>query len=399
MARPFFMLLALASAAAAQAPFHGFLFNWDRPTVGGHFDAVTRFDVAAERNFNRIDVDDYVDWGKNPAGNVVLRGFAAWMIDANYATPETFAFVGHAEDPANPGFPLLAPSFTVPNIPLPPGPAGTSFLIFGTLNVPVTIAGGGDVFVGVGLPAMVSPVAPFDGLFIGHITRTDPALQIFDEPGPRGQNGAGVFANDYNCAITGGIAQYVPIAFSSLSQLALDVAIDNGGIGGVALAETNQTSLVPSNAPLGTSDFLSGLHPDVNGFNPGRADNIGFGVTHHTGQMPAGSPVLVLLAFGGSPLGSQPITNFPGFDPLTSAGRLCIDFTAATSFLILTQPGFLPNMAEGQLMLPLSPQVRQVIAQQGSPFDFWWQGFAIDLSAPGPDLEVRTSGCVIQHLN
>lgn len=391
-------VVGLTLPVAAQAPYQGFLFNWDRPTVGAHFDLVTRWNTTAESNFNRIDTDDHLDWGKNPAGAVVIRGFAGWMYDSNYATAETFSFIGHAEDTANPNLPLLTPAFTVPNIPMPPGVTGNAYLINGTINVSVNVPGGGDVFIGVGLPAMVSPVAPFDGLWVGTITRAQTGLTTFDEPGPQGQVGTGVARDDYNCVISGGVAQYGAPGPTSLTQIAIDCAILNGGVGGVALTETNQTSLTPSNAPLGTSDFLSGLHPDINGLNPGRLDNIGFGVTHHTGQMPVGSPVVILLALGPSPIGSQPLANLTGFDPANSGGYLCIDFTTAASFLVLSTPGFLANMAEAQLMLPLTAPVRAVLAAQGSPFDFWWQGFAVDLAAPGPLLEVRASGCVKQHI-
>lgn len=398
MHRHLLSVLGLAAAASAQAPFYGFLFNWDRPTVGAHFDQVTRWNVTAESNMNRIDVDDYLDWGKDAAGNVVIRGFAAWLFDSNYGSAESYSFVGHAEDAASPNIPLLAPAFTVPNIPMPPGVAGNAYLVNATLNVPVNVPATGDVFVGFGLPAMVVPTQPFDGLWIGGITRTQPNLTIFDEPGPTGQLGAGIARDDYNVAISGGVAQYAPPSNTSLSQIAVDVMIDNGGVGGVALAETVQTSLTPSNAPFGTSDFLSGLHPDINGFNPGRADNIGFGVTHHTGQMPVGSAVLIMLAFGPSPIGSVPVAQLGPFDPATSGGIVCIDFTTAASFLTLSTPGFLANMGEAQLMLPLTPQVRSAIAAQGPGFNFWWQGFAIDLGAPGPLLEVRASGCVKQHM-
>jgi hypothetical protein len=399
MLRTFLPFVGLALPAVAQtAPFHGFLLNWDRPTVGAHFDQVTRWNVTAESNMNRVDTDDYVDWGKNPAGDVVLRGFAGWLFDSNYQTAESFSFVGHAEDPANPNFPLLTAAFTVPNLPMPPGVTGNAYLVTATLNAPVTVPGSGDVFIGVGLPALVVPTQPYDGLWIGSITRTQTGLTIFDEPGPAGQVGGTVARDDYNCAISNGTAQYAPSSATSLSQIAFDVAVDNGGIGGVALAETNQTSLTPSNAPFGTSDFLSGLHPDINGLNPGRADNIGFGITHHTGQMPVGSPVIVMLALGPSTLGSLPLGTLTGFNPTASNGRLCIDFLSAASFVILSGPGFLPNMAEGQLMLPLTPQVRAQIAAQGPGFVLWWQGVAIDFTFAGPDLEARSTGCVKQHM-
>ena len=42
-------LLGFAGVAVAQSPYQGFLFNWDRPTVGGHVDLVTRRTPALAR--------------------------------------------------------------------------------------------------------------------------------------------------------------------------------------------------------------------------------------------------------------------------------------------------------------------------------------------------------------
>jgi hypothetical protein len=56
-------------------------------------------------------------------------------------------------------------------------------------------------------------------------------------------------------------------------------------------------------------------------------------------------------------------------------------------------------MATAQVMVPVPAGLRAQIAGFGAPVDFWWQAFAIDFSNPGPNLEVRASGCVVQHLN
>lgn len=389
------MLFALP-AAAQSAPYHGFLFNWDRPTVGAHLGGAVRWAPGAETDLVRIDTDDYKEWGVDGTGAVVIRGFAVWILDANFATPESFGFVGHAEDVTNPNFPLLAPAFNVPNIPMPPGTNGNTYLVGATLTANATVPGSGDVFVGLTLPALVVATPPFDGLFINNIGRAGTNPTRFDEPGPRGQLGAGIFRDDYAAYISGGVALYGPPGPMSLSQPAFDVRIDNGGVGGVALAETNQTSLPPSNAPLGTSDFISGLHPDINGQNAGRADNVGFGVSHHTGQMPVGSPVIVMLALGPSPVGSLPITAI-GADPANSGGNICIDFTTGLTFLALSAPGFLMNQAEAQVIFPIGPQTRAVIASLPGPVDFWWQGFALDFTNT-TGFEIRASGCAVQHL-
>lgn len=393
--------LALTAATVAQAPYQGFLFNWDRPTVGAGWGFVGRWNTSAETDLNRIDTDDHKEWGQNPAGQVAIRGYAAWLYDSNYTTAETYAFVGHAEDPANPGFPLTTPAFQVPNLPMPPGTNGNAYLVTNTLTQTFNIPATGDVFVGFELPAMVSATQPYDGLWIGTIARQNPAqtgVTTWDEPGPAGQVGQRVQHEDYIAFISGGVARYGTPGVTSLSQLAVDVAIDGGMVGGVALAQTNQTSMPSSNAPRGTSNFLSGLHPDINGLGAGRADEIGFGVTHHTGQMPVGSPVFILLSFGPSPFGSLPLNTFGGVNPTSSAGNVCLDFTSAATFVAVTTAGFLANMGEAQLMLTLSPQARSIINSLPAPFDFWWQGVALDATAAGPGLELRSTGCVVQHL-
>jgi hypothetical protein len=49
-------------------------------------------------------------------------------------------------------------------------------------------------------------------------------------------------------------------------------------------------------------------------------------------------------------------------------------------------------------MVSLSAQTRAVINTLASPLNLWWQGFVFDGTSTGPGLEVRTTGCVIQHL-
>lgn len=394
-------LLALTTAAAAQAPYQGFLINWDRPTVGAGWGFVSRWSTTAETDLNRIDTDDHKMWGQDSTGQVAIAGFAAWLYDSNYTSAETYAFVGHAEDPADAGKPLVTPAFQIPNLPMPPGTAGTAYLVTNTLTQTFGIPATGDVFVGFELPAMVSATQPYDGLWIGTIGRHNTAqvgVTVYDEPGPTGQLGQGVQHDDYLAFVVGGAARYGTASATSLSQLAIDVAIDGGMVGGVALTQTNQTSLTSSNAPLGTSNFLSGLHPDINGTNLGRADEIGFAVTHHVNQMPLGSPVFILLAFGPSPIGPLPINQFGGVNPTSSAGTVCIDFTTAATYLTVSQAGFLANMGEAKTMLTLSQPARNIINSLASPFDFWWQGVALDATATGPGLELRTTGCVLQHL-
>jgi hypothetical protein len=390
--------LAVATTATAQFPLQGFLFNWDRPGLTGGLSLITRWSTGAETDLTRVDHDDFRDWGIDANGQIKVRGFVTWIFDDDYGTAQSFGVVGHQEDPANLDAPLATSAFQVPGIPMPPGVNGNIYRVGATFTQSFALTGGADTFVGLELPAMTSPVQPFDGLWIGTAARSNPqlGLTVFDEPGPRGQVGAGVARECYTAYVVNGQARYPAPNASSLQQLAIDVVIDSGMAGGVALAQTNQTTYPSSNAPLGTSNFISGLHPDVNGLNPGRADDIGFGVTHHTAQMPVGSLVFVMFALGPSPIGSLPVSTFGANSP-DSAGNVCIDFTAAATFLAFTQPGAIANMGEAQVIVALSPVARSIIASIPGSLDFWWQGFALDATSAN-GLEVRTTGCVLQHV-
>lgn len=390
--------LACASPALAQFPLQGFLYNWDRPAAGDAVSLSIRWGTTAEQTLNRIDRSDFPEWGVTTTGTTQIQGFAAWIDDANDATVESFNVVAFEESATQADFPDLAvPKLNVGPVPMPPTgtPAGPrAWRLAATLTLPVTFAGNRDVFVGIGLPAMVLATPPFDGLFLGEVV-VDPANAPFpfDVPGPRGQNNQAVAQNSYICYVpTGQAARYAPPSAVMLEQLAFDVHVSSGVAGGVPLTVTQQTSYPASNV-LGTSNFLSGLHPDIP-----RGDNIGFAVTSHTTQVAAPSLGVILLAFGPSPVGPLPLTAFGGFDP-SSVGNLCVDFTTALQFFVLCNTGqtnSFANMVEGQLVLPLGANERAIVAAQPGNFDIWWQGFVIDSAGTG--LEVHASACAIQHL-
>lgn len=395
---------ALAATATAQFPFQGFLYNFDRPQLfsGGSF--VLRFGINAEQEICRIDRDDYRDWGLNSAGQTQIQGFMLWIQDGNDQTAQTFSVVGYNEDTNQLNFPLLTPPvMNITGVPLPPPappPGGGVLWRLGfNLTAPVAFAANQDIFLGVGLPAMTNP-ATNDGLWIGAVGN-DNTQTVYDRPGPRGALGGGIFSDDYVCYVINGAAQYLPPTANGLTQLAIDWNHSGGSAGGVALAETNQVNYVSSNAPNGTANFLSGVHPDINGLNPGRADNIGFAVTTHTTQVAIGQPVFVLMALGPNPLGSTPITSFPPAAGPGSTGNVCLDFTSSATFLgFLAAPrtNGITGMAEMQIMINLTATARSVINSIPGNVDLWWQGFALDASAGGPPFEVRTTGCVIQKL-
>lgn len=411
-------VLCLAGSALAQFPanpLQGFIYNWDRPQIGSGISYVSRYNANACQVLCRYDRDDYREWGLNTAATpqTQIQGGVVFIQDNNDATVEQFSLVGFNEDPANPNFPLLAtPVFNLTGIGMPPtgNPPGPRFWRLGVaFTNPSTFPTTGDIFLGVGVPALVSAANPPDGLFVGVVSVQNPAVNptTFDLPGPAGQFPAGsISRGTYTCYVMNtatppGTAVYANASATSLEQPAYDWLISGGTAGGVALAQTNEATYTCSNAPAGTSDFISGLHPDLNGANAGRADNIGFAVTVHNSQVPANQPVFVLMALGPSPIGSVPITSFPAAANSASAGNVCIDFTTAATFLGILAPAGLngfTTLNEAQIIVQLSAGTRSVINSLTGPVNLWWQGFVFDGTSTGPGLEVRTTGCVIQHL-
>lgn len=405
--------LFLTGTALAQNPFQGFLYNWDRPQLASGISYVVRNGTAAHQVLCRVDRDDYREWGLNGATPpmIQVQGVMLWIQDQNDTTVEQFSAVGYNEDPARANFPLLTtPVMNVQNLPMPPQmtPPGPRFWRVGfNFTQPSMFNPAGDVFLGIGLPAMPS-ATPQDGLFLG-VASTNPLTPTaVDQPGPTGQFGTGTIAQgSYACFVINtvtappGTAVYATPSATSLDHPAVDWVLSGGTVGGVALTETNQTTYVSSNSPGGTSNFISGLHPDINGSNPGRADNIGFAITAHTTQLAIGSPAFILMALGPSPIGSLGIRTFQAANNPSSFGNVCIDFTTATTFLgILGAPGLngVNGMTETQIMIQLSPQTRAAVNTWGGALDLWWQGFAFDPTNTGPNLEIRATGCVIQHL-
>ena len=411
MRTPFLACLLLASggvSAQNQLPLQGLLYNWDRPTGGDGLSLFVRFNLPAEEDLTRIDHDDFRDWGLDSSGRIAIQGFLTWILDITDATRESFTAVGYAEDPARPDFPNVATRImNVGPIPMPPTgatPGQVAYRVGATFSVPVTFANGGDVFLGVAVPAAVGTTVLTDGLFIGSANSDSGAGAgaVFDLPGPTGQVGGSVAQHSYLCYNPSTGPVYLPPSPTSLEQLAFDPFIGGGMVGGVALTTTNQTAY-PSGGPgLGTSNFISGLHPDLNGSNAGRADDVGFAVTTGLGQVPAPNPVFVLLAFGPSPVGSVPLTQLLGtLAGPDTAGKVCIDFTtAATLLMFLTtgQTNSLAVVAEAQINVPVTAGLRNALTALPGPIDLWWQGFAVDTTAAGPALEIRASGCVVQHL-
>lgn len=403
--------LLTCSAAMAQFPLQGFLHGQDRTGIGNAISFSARFGLAAEEHLTRVDSDDYKDWGLNAQGLVQVQGFLLYVLDTNDGTAEQFSVIGYEENSAQLNFPdvanrrLNAGPYAFPPTPTGQAPGARAYRLWQTLTQPVTMQNGVDLFFGTAMPATVTTTAPIDGLWTGIIS-ADPlgpgTPPVFDTPGPAGAPASRIANDTYACYVVNNVPTYIaPTATAPivLEQFAVDVFISGGAAGGVAIAQTNQPNYASSNAPNYTSNFLSGLHPDVAGASAGRADNIGFALTSHTAQVTSGVG-LVLLAFGPSPVGTQPVAQlFPFANAPGTTGNVCIDFTVAANFFVFLTTGqqnSLQNMLEGQVIVPFSPSARTLIGGLASPVDIWWQGFVLD-SGPGP-LEVRATGCAIQKL-
>jgi hypothetical protein len=134
----------------------------------------------------------------------------------------------------------------------------------------------------------------------------------------------------------------------------------------------------------GTTNFLSGLHPDLTNYNrmtPPRADDLGFLV--RDGSLPPRSLVFLVLAFGPSPIGSLPLqTLIPN-----ATGNVCINFVEGSTLLSLTD-----GTGVAQFDLQLNSGQRALLAGM-SPSDFWYQALVLTQTAAA-----HATGCGIQHL-
>lgn len=336
---------------------------------------------------NRLDPRDHRHCFDDGTGQMAYSELHVAIHEANDNTNEAWSAVWYLEDPTAPGQPDAAGPITrLGPMPLPPPgfgtPAVTWFVGLG-FGPPGTVTNNVRLFYGVGLPPAPGQNWPSDGLSVLAITDMT-ADAVRDVPG-RG----------YGSVPFGNHSLWVPTANGAPSGLGLYLGTapgsrqifycDMGGIGagGTPIAVTNQTSYPISNG-TGTTSLLSGLHPDVFGWNPGRQDDPGF--LFYDDEM-AGQIALVFCGFATqAPL---PIALIPGFAP-DSYGVLCIDLGGAVSFA-----GLIDGAGFARVTLPLSSAARAFVQASGG-LDLVWQGFAVDFSGPG--LRVHGSGCAFQHL-
>ncbi len=411
------------------------------------------FDVSYtdRAGVNALDVDvlqvfatrDYRSWMINPTDPLStskrLVGLRFAVQDQLGNTAEQYTLVGYKDDPIAPGQPDANANgtgvwFRTGLINTPPSTATTAvvFTITYGINPPATSMNYGtshgasddNVYLGIGLR---SGTWPADGLGchmafdfnVGNV-----GTNSLDVVGPRITTITGPQNLVCTVATTGGAAP-VPTgqvpgfpgtvgARGAYRQLNLDVlALTTGG---VAVTQTNQIRYPSSNVravplinattqvPLGgTTNMLSGQHPDVNDATgllpppagaPARVDDIGFLITERNRP---NSLAVIRLAFG--PLvggtngdGSIPVAFIPGFNAATSTGNVCIDLADPSAFTLI---GFTDVNGRCQQTFPLGAPARAFLASYGA-LDLHWQGFVVNL-ATSPS-EVKATGCVVQHL-
>ena len=355
---------------------------------------------------NHYDTRDYQDWMLDPAdvtgATMKFTSLQVIVQDQVGTTPDQFTVVGYTEDSNTVNFPdPTAVWFRTGAIALPASTATGPVAWIYTVTPAVPAVAKGDAWIGVGLfQAPVGTTWPTDGLST-HCTYDRPATFT----GPALRDLASTNINLMPQTNTGcwlptalgvptGPATY-PAAAGGRAQIWLALNADVAS--GVPVTQTNQTLYPSSNpgganalVPLGgTTNMFSGLYPDYNDSNlqtPARADDIGFLVNDVS--MP-NSPVFILVAFGGSPVGSQPLSLLmQGLGGPGTKGNVCIDFTTAATFL-----AFSNATGVAQLMLPMGAGDRAAF-QFFSPIDVWYQGFALNTTT----FDAHATGCGVQHL-
>jgi hypothetical protein len=344
---------------------------------------------------NRLDPTDYQHYHDDGFGNYVVSQMQLAIHDENDLTTEDWSVVWYTEDVGNPGHPdPFGPALRLGPIPMPPpwnpqNPSITWFIGIG-FGPPATLPNNQRIFYGFGLPPAPNQNFPNDGLSALCITDS-PQDGVHDVPGRAMQNvpfGTYSLWHLTQNGLPSAPAAYLPGQPGQRQLLYCDMG--GHGAGGTPIAVTNQTSFAVSNPGWGanggggTTSAFSGLHPDVFGWNVGRADDPGFLVYD---QQMVGCPAFLFA--GLAPFGPLPVTWLPGLAS-SSFGMLCLDTSAAVMLLdTVDASGF----AQG--VLSLSNQSRQVVRNSGG-IDLIWQALVVDLSGPQP--RVHATGCARQHL-
>ena len=403
--------LLLVAAAAFAASAHAQTPNVLGFTAGQNTSYTSRGGANnIEGDFvNHYDTRDYLDWMLDPAdvsgATMKFSSLQVIVQDQIGTTPDQFTVVGYTEDPATADYPNpTAVWFRSGAIALPASTATGPVAWIYTVTLAVPAVAKGDAWIGVGMfPAPVGTTWPTDGLsthctydrtpaFTGPALRDLASTNISSMP----QTNTGCWL-PVTAGVPTGPATY-PAAAGGRAQIWLALSADVAS--GVPVTQTNQTLYPSSNAgganalvPLGgTTNMFSGLYPDYNDSNlqtPARNDDIGFLVNDV--NVP-NAPVFVLISFGPSPIGSQPLIQLmQGAGGPGTKGNVCVDFTTAATFLTFSNA-----TGVAQFMLSLNAGDRAAFSSL-TPIDLWYQGFVLNTNATS-GLEAHATGCGVQHL-
>jgi hypothetical protein len=423
--------LTAGTLPAQLANFLGFTGGFDVSYIDRAAPAATNATGDCLQHFSSRH---YKHWLLDPAdplgATADIIGFRLVIQDQVGTTPDQYTLVGYKADVANPGFPDANVTgsgiwFRTGLLTTPPN-AATGPIVFTItfgINPPSTplthVHPNDDFWFGIGLGISTGGNWPTDGIaphMAFNFNAGNAGTNSLDVVGPRITDtttnlSCFVQTNGGAGALPLGPAVYPTNTLGGYRQLRLEIlAMCTGG---VSVTQTNQLrypsslpAAVPNPAAVvpfgGTTNMLSGLHPDVNDDtgllppppgSPPRADDVGFLVTERNRP---NSVVIVRMAFGPAvggfnADGSVPILFVPGFGAAGTRGNLCIDlFGQAFTFF-----GVSGSTGVFQQMMGLTPQARLVIDQY-QPIDFLWQGFVTNL-AVNP-IEVKATGCVTHHL-
>ncbi len=349
---------AIAAAATAQSNFIGLSYN-------NQVTATSRFSVGsvAGEVMTVIKGEEYAGWGTDVPGSRTITSIYMIIQDQDaVATSEVFDVILYPESLATPGTPdLNAPIVFSTGVTGPAAPttgvvAAAAKIITPAAPVAVPIVGSGDVFVSFSLPATPLPF-PADGLSTNAIYgfAPGPTFLVFDVPGQNQQPQVPPTVDNTHCFSRVGAAATVII--NQCRSHIIDVA--HNGPGGVVLGITNQASLVGSANPPpagygpapGTGDLMSGVAPDVVGFNAGRADDIAF--DYFRGTAAAGNPVVFFADIGAFGPEVPLSLVFPGSSGTVCVGPTFFEIGSAVAdangeaFLVTTFPAAVRPLASG----------------------------------------------------
>ena len=362
---------AFASTALAQTPPISVKGLYQRTSTG----ATSRGSngSSAGQMLTRIEYDSHRGWGVANDALTVHQIWGAQMViqDQQRSTREWYKIQGYGEDKAKPNFPDKNDNFlSTGQMQLPTGSGAGAWLISVTFKTAAKAPVGEDIFLGIEVP---KPPAnwPGDGVSL-HINlgfQPSASFTTYDLAGPAGTRSLGA-AGSYGYSWVNNANPLL----NSPRQYRIDPFLTGGG--GNAVAQTNQKNYTVSNSPNWTSSMFSALSPDIAGAaNTGRADNIGYSVTHTQWK---NHPVVFTLTPGFFP------RNIPL--PKPNTGVICADVRR----IILLHVAVANASGRADVVLPIPAAARKLL--KGSVV---WQAFGVDVK----NFLIRAGDCVRQKFD